>query len=239
MCSPLVLGASGHFIEGQKIFVCGSIPWKGNSYAQSLWITSAKMYFPKGKRGKKLKNSVRAASLLRVRSFSDHWRRHPDLNRGIKVLQTFALPLGYSAVYIFPRQFRKTAQIFRLKRWRLRKTRRNRNFERQLALARGLRLKSRLCAEIFQSTIHPSGGNETCAYSGAPRQTAHRAVCFAVEGSGTETLRGKTLAPARGSALKSRLCAEIFQSTIHPSERVYCALERETRLEPATFTLAR
>ena len=29
----------------------------------------------------------------------DHhiWRRHPDLNRGIKVLQTFALPLGYSA----------------------------------------------------------------------------------------------------------------------------------------------
>ena len=26
------------------------------------------------------------------------WRRHPDLNRGIKVLQTLALPLGYSAV---------------------------------------------------------------------------------------------------------------------------------------------
>ena len=25
------------------------------------------------------------------------WRRHPDLNRGIKVLQTLALPLGYSA----------------------------------------------------------------------------------------------------------------------------------------------
>ena len=29
-----------------------------------------------------------------VQSF---WRRHPDLNRGIKVLQTLALPLGYSA----------------------------------------------------------------------------------------------------------------------------------------------
>ena len=27
------------------------------------------------------------------------WRRHPDLNRGIKVLQTLALPLGYSAVF--------------------------------------------------------------------------------------------------------------------------------------------
>ena len=26
------------------------------------------------------------------------WRRHPDLNRGIRVLQTLALPLGYSAI---------------------------------------------------------------------------------------------------------------------------------------------
>ena len=25
------------------------------------------------------------------------WRRHPDLNRGIEVLQTYALPLGYVA----------------------------------------------------------------------------------------------------------------------------------------------
>ena len=28
---------------------------------------------------------------------AEFWRRHPDLNRGIKVLQTLALPLGYSA----------------------------------------------------------------------------------------------------------------------------------------------
>ena len=27
-----------------------------------------------------------------------YWRRHPDLNWGIKVLQTSALPLGYGAV---------------------------------------------------------------------------------------------------------------------------------------------
>ncbi len=27
------------------------------------------------------------------------WRRHPDSNRGIKVLQTLALPLGYGAKY--------------------------------------------------------------------------------------------------------------------------------------------
>jgi hypothetical protein len=26
------------------------------------------------------------------------WRRHPDLNRGIAVLQTAALPLGYAAI---------------------------------------------------------------------------------------------------------------------------------------------
>ncbi len=26
------------------------------------------------------------------------WRRHPDLNRGIAVLQTAALPLGYAAL---------------------------------------------------------------------------------------------------------------------------------------------
>ncbi len=30
------------------------------------------------------------------------WRRHPDLNRGIKVLQTLALPLGYSAFSACP-----------------------------------------------------------------------------------------------------------------------------------------
>ena len=29
------------------------------------------------------------------------WRRHPDLNRGIKVLQTSALPLGYGAAACF------------------------------------------------------------------------------------------------------------------------------------------
>ena len=31
-------------------------------------------------------------------SSSWSWRRHPDLNRGIAVLQTAALPLGYAAI---------------------------------------------------------------------------------------------------------------------------------------------
>ena len=34
-----------------------------------------------------------------------NWRRHPDLNRGVKVLQTSALPLGYGAVYYKRRTF--------------------------------------------------------------------------------------------------------------------------------------
>ena len=28
------------------------------------------------------------------------WRRHPDSNRGIRVLQTLALPLGYAAIHM-------------------------------------------------------------------------------------------------------------------------------------------
>jgi hypothetical protein len=28
------------------------------------------------------------------------WRRHPDSNRGIRVLQTLALPLGYAAILL-------------------------------------------------------------------------------------------------------------------------------------------
>ena len=35
-------------------------------------------------------------NLAALRTFL--WRRHPDLNRGIRVLQTLALPLGYVAI---------------------------------------------------------------------------------------------------------------------------------------------
>ena len=38
---------------------------------------------------------------------TEFWRRHPDLNRGIKVLQTLALPLGYSAILACPKAFDK------------------------------------------------------------------------------------------------------------------------------------
>ena len=33
-----------------------------------------------------------------LRTILIKWRRHPDLNRGIAVLQTAALPLGYAAI---------------------------------------------------------------------------------------------------------------------------------------------
>ena len=47
---------------------------------------------------KKKAKSTKRKSRLRDFSF---WRRHPDLNWGIKVLQTSALPLGYDAVLNF------------------------------------------------------------------------------------------------------------------------------------------
>ncbi len=34
------------------------------------------------------------------KSINVNWRRHPDLNRGMAVLQTAALPLGYTALLL-------------------------------------------------------------------------------------------------------------------------------------------
>ena len=39
------------------------------------------------------------------------WRRHPDLNRGVRVLQTLALPLGYGADFPFFREIKNSAEI--------------------------------------------------------------------------------------------------------------------------------
>ena len=44
----------------------------------------------------------RNQAIKKVRDYENpglFWRRHPDLNWGIKVLQTSALPLGYGAVW--------------------------------------------------------------------------------------------------------------------------------------------
>jgi hypothetical protein len=45
---------------------------------------------------------------------SIYWRRHPDLNWGIKVLQTLTLPLGYSAVFTFGGQTRNRTRDTRI-----------------------------------------------------------------------------------------------------------------------------
>ena len=39
-------------------------------------------------------------------------RRHPDLNWGIKVLQTSALPLGYSAKFVYIYIYANLEKIF-------------------------------------------------------------------------------------------------------------------------------
>ena len=46
---------------------------------------------------RKRNTSFQKAKALLTKCFC-FWRRHPDLNRGIEVLQTFALPLGHVAL---------------------------------------------------------------------------------------------------------------------------------------------
>jgi hypothetical protein len=43
-------------------------------------------------------NFTKKAATICVTAF--FWRRHPESNRGIKVLQTSALPLGYGAMSV-------------------------------------------------------------------------------------------------------------------------------------------
>ncbi len=45
--------------------------------------------------------NVKKTSFIRKRSFKMIWRRHPESDRGMRVLQTPALPLGYGAVSIY------------------------------------------------------------------------------------------------------------------------------------------
>ena len=39
------------------------------------------------------------------------WRRHPDLNRGMAVLQTAALPLGYAAILFCKGAVNRTGSV--------------------------------------------------------------------------------------------------------------------------------
>ena len=42
------------------------------------------------------------------------WRHHPESDRGIKVLQTSALPLGYGALFKFCNALKKSAHQYSL-----------------------------------------------------------------------------------------------------------------------------
>ena len=58
---------------------------------------------------------------FQVRRLGIFWRRHPDLNWGIGVLQTRALPLGYSAIFNYKKMERMTRlelATSTLARWR-------------------------------------------------------------------------------------------------------------------------
>ncbi len=41
---------------------------------------------------------TKSLKLTKISLMDNFQRRHPDLNRGIEVLQTSALPLGYAAI---------------------------------------------------------------------------------------------------------------------------------------------
>ena len=49
----------------------------------------------------RLKNDLKMKKTPKKMDVFFFWRHHPESNRGIKVLQTSALPLGYGAVFSF------------------------------------------------------------------------------------------------------------------------------------------
>ena len=62
-----------------------------------------------------MKGPLMFAASDSIRDFADEspawsWRRHPDSNRGIRVLQTLALPLGYAAILRIVKRFRPDLQ---------------------------------------------------------------------------------------------------------------------------------
>ena len=74
--------------------------WRGGAFAPykrfAAGKTLAEAEFTSAEHFKFPRYPKRNTSLSAGVSF---WRRHPDLNRGIRVLQTLALPLGYVATH--------------------------------------------------------------------------------------------------------------------------------------------
>ena len=81
-----------HHIVGAATSFC--VRKRNDVFAlQKMMLTASgqTMLCPCGHKPKKQEQVFRLALVF--------WRHHPDLNRGVKVLQTSALPLGYGALF--------------------------------------------------------------------------------------------------------------------------------------------
>gem|GEM_PF-4737951 len=73
-------------------------PWQGGALPIELFPQENWCREPESNRYDLLDRGILSPLRLPVPPSRHSWRRHPDLNWGIKVLQTFALPLGDAAI---------------------------------------------------------------------------------------------------------------------------------------------
>ena len=70
------------------------------SHLRSKYFTAKLFHLVKPNFTRRRRISLKKERASQRLTLSFFWRRHPDLNWGIKVLQTSALPLGYGAEYV-------------------------------------------------------------------------------------------------------------------------------------------
>ena len=70
-----------------------------SSHLRSKYFTAKLFHLVKPNSTRRRRISLKKERASQRLALSFFWRRHPDLNWGIKVLQTSALPLGYGAGY--------------------------------------------------------------------------------------------------------------------------------------------
>ena len=70
------------------------------SHLRSKYFTAKLFHLVKPNFTRRRRISLKKERASQRLALSFFWRRHPDLNWGIKVLQTSALPLGYGAEYV-------------------------------------------------------------------------------------------------------------------------------------------
>ena len=80
--------------KGSLLLPCPKMPF-------GIFLFLLKFDFQKseGNGEKRRKPENISGFLVGIFFVKTHWRHHPDSDRGIKVLQTSALPLGYGAIF--------------------------------------------------------------------------------------------------------------------------------------------